>query len=199
MTSTTSTWRYLLVSILALLAASCATTNEQPKGDTSKDQQRHALLDLRDKTVAEWIVSKPAVRDEIASAVGYGVFASTQYNVVLLVMGDGAGVLTDNKTGKPTYMKMVRVGRGAGVGDKGFRQLLVFKNRDLFDTFRAVGADVTASGDATFKPATGKGLLLDGNVSLNPMLSIYQMTDTGVVLQANRGGVAYLPDAELNR
>lgn len=89
-----------------------------------------------------------------ASAVVYGVLASTRYNLLLLVMGDGAGVLTDNKTGKPTYMKMACV---------------------------------------------GKGLLLDGNVSPNPMLSIYQITDTGVVLQANRGGVAYLPDAALNR
>jgi len=44
----------------------------------------------------------------------------------------------------------------------------------------------------------GTGVAVDPNVSFNPLLSIYQITDSGALLQANWGGVAYLPDADLN-
>ena len=196
---TEKAWRTLVPALLVLLTVSCATGSGQSKVDPAIEARRQVLLDLRAQTVADLVARKPEIREEIANAVGYGVFTSTQYNIVLLVMGDGAGVLTDNRTGKTTYMKMARVGTGPGVGYKRFRQLIIFRNRDLFDTFGAVGADVSASGDATFKPGTGKGLVLDGSISFNPMLSSYQLTDQGVVLQANWGGVGYLPDEALNQ
>lgn len=199
MTSTGKAWRTLVPALLALFMAACATSSGPATVDPTIEARREALLELREQTIADLIARKPEIKEELAAAVGYGVFASTQANIVLLVMGDGAGVLTDNKTGKTTYMKMARVGTGPGVGYKRFRQLIVFRNRDLFDTFGAVGADVSASSDATFKPGTGKGLVLDGSISFNPMLSSYQLTDKGVVLQANWGGVGYLPDEALNR
>jgi hypothetical protein len=56
-----------------------------------------------------------------------------------------------------------------------------------------------AIADATFKRENGdKGMVLDGSVSFNPELSVYQITDKGMLLQANWGGVGYLPDSDLN-
>ena len=107
--------------------------------------------------------------------------------------------MVDNANGRETYVKMARAGTGPGVGYKSYRQLIVFKDRALFDTFRTAGADVGASADATFKTAgSSKGVALDGSVSFNPLMSVYQITDRGAMLQANWGGVAYLPDEELN-
>lgn len=77
-------------------------------------------------------------------------------------------------------------------------KLMVFKDRSLFDKFRSLGADVGASADATMKIG-GKGVAIDPNVSFNPLLSVYQITDRGALLQANWGGVTYQPDADLNR
>ena len=69
----------------------------------------------------------------------------------------------------------------------------------MLETFKTVGADVNASGDATVKLTEhGDGKVLDTAVSLDPMISVYQLTDRGVLLQANWGGMAYLPDASLN-
>ena len=163
-------------------------------------KQRKEILAMRDATLKRLYKVKPAVRNEIAKADGYAVFDANQANVILLVAGSGEGVLVDNATGQNTFMKMKRLGTGPGVGFKKYKQVLVFKSRKLVDTFKTVGADVTASSDATFKLSEhneGKGV--DGVVSLDPMVSVYQITDKGALLQANWGGMAYLPNDALNK
>jgi lipid-binding SYLF domain-containing protein len=160
-------------------------------------EKRDTLLKMRDETLEDFYATKPEVKEEMAKAVGYAVFDGSQVNLVLFVGGLGGGVLVENGSGKETFMKMKRAGTGPGVGYKKFRQLMVFKDRTLFDQFRRLGADVGASADATMKIG-GKGVAVDPNVSFNPKLSVYQITDRGALLQANWGGVAYTPDAELN-
>ena len=195
-----------LSAVLAFTFAGCASKppadsagqasgNLAPAEVASKRADRRKL---RDETLARLYEGKPEVRDEIAKAEGYAVFDGTQLNIVLYVGASGHGILVDNKSGAETFMTMKRAGTGPGVGYKNYRQIIVFKSRALFDQFRTVGADVSASADATVKMAGGKGSSLDGNVSFNPELSVYQITDSGMLLQANWGGVAYYPDSDLN-
>jgi len=186
----------IAAAVLAMVLAGCASPSGSGSG--SPNERREALRKLRDTTLQDFYATNPAIREEVAGAVGYGVFDGSQVNIVLYVGANGAGVLMDNATHKETFMTMARVGTGPGVGYKSYRQLIVFKDRGLFDTFGTVGADVGASADATFKTSGSKGLTLDGSTSFNPQLSVYQITDSGALLQANWGGVAYLPDKELN-
>ena len=200
---------YLTCISVALLIAGVGTTNAATEASTSKTgstasspaaaKQRQEILAMRDATLKRLYKAKPAVRNEIAKAEGYAVFNANQANVVLLVAGTGEGVLVDNQTGQPTFMKMHRLGTGPGLGFKKYKQVLVFKSRKVLETFKTVGADVNASGDATVKLTEhGDGKVLDTAVSLDPMISVYQLTDRGVLLQANWGGMAYLPDGTLN-
>jgi lipid-binding SYLF domain-containing protein len=160
-------------------------------------KKRDALRKMRDDALEDIYATKPEIREELAKAVGYAVFDASQVNIVLFVGGLGGGVLVENGNGKETFMRMKRAGTGPGVGYKSFRQLMVFKDRSLFAKFRTLGADVGASADATMKIGD-KGVAVDPNVSFNPLLSIYQITDRGALLQANWGGVAYQPDPDLN-
>jgi lipid-binding SYLF domain-containing protein len=161
-------------------------------------KKRDAVRKIRDDALEDFYATKPEIKEEVAKAVGYAVFDASQVNILLFVGGLGEGVLVENGTGKETFMTMKRAGTGPGVGYKSFRQLMVFKDRSLFDNFRKLGADIGASADATMKIG-GKGVAVDPNVSFNPLLSIYQITDRGALLQANWGGVAYAPDAGLNQ
>jgi lipid-binding SYLF domain-containing protein len=181
---------------LVFALAGCATTGGSSSGTPA--ERRDALTQMRDTALKEFYATNPAIQPELEKAVGYAVFDASQVNVVLYVGSMGAGVMVDNANGHATYMKMTRAGTGPGVGYKTYRQLMVFKDRSLFDTFTTVGADVGASADATFKTGSSGGATLDGSMSFNPMMSVYQITDRGVLLQANWGGVAYLPDEELN-
>ena len=186
--------RILLIAA-ALGVAACATP-----GGISSDaavKRRLAIQEMRDESLKQFYANKPELREELKGAVGYGVFDASQVNLLLYVGAVGSGVLVD-KDGKETFMKVTRAGTGPGVGYKTYRQLLVFKEQGLFDTFRTLGADVGASADATLKIGSGKGVSLDGSTSFNPYLSVYQYTDSGILLQANWGGVAYLPDEDLN-
>jgi lipid-binding SYLF domain-containing protein len=174
-----------------------ATAHKSKMSAAEVTKKRDAVRKIRDDALEDFYATKPEIKEEVAKAVGYAVFDGSQVNIVLFVGGLGEGVLVENGTGKETFMKMKRAGTGPGVGYKSFRQLMVFRDRSLFDNFRKLGADVGASADATMKIG-GKGVAVDPNVSFNPQLSIYQITDRGALLQANWGGVAYKPDAELN-
>lgn len=194
----------MLVSIVliaggsAIVASDAVAAKEKSKmsaADAAK--KREKLLKMRDGALEDFYATKPEIKADVEKGVGYAVFDASQVNIVLFVGGLGGGVLVENGTGKETFMKMTRAGTGPGIGYKKFRQLMVFKDRALFDNFRKLGADVGASADATMKIG-GKGVAIDPNVSFNPLLSIYQITDRGALLQANWGGVAYLPDADLN-
>lgn len=195
----------LLISIAVL--AACGSTGSAPGASAGPGEpkmsaadaakERDALRKLRDQTLDDFYATKPEIKEEVTKAVGYAVFDASQVNIVLFVGGLGAGVLVENGTGKETFMKMTRAGTGPGVGYKSFRQVMVFKDRSLFDNFRTLGADVGASADATMKIGA-QGVAVAPNVSFNPLLSIYQITDRGALLQANWGGVAYLPDPDLN-
>jgi lipid-binding SYLF domain-containing protein len=187
----------VMAVVLGLNVASCATSG----GSTSPadvEKKRAVLREMRDKTLQDLYATKPEIKAEVEAAVGYAVFDASQVNLVLYLGAQGAGMIVDNSNGGETFMTMTRAGTGPGVGYKTYRQLMVFKDRSLMETFKTVGADVGASADATFKTGGSKGMVLDGSTSFNPMLSVYQVTDSGMLLQANWGGVAYLPDSTLN-
>jgi len=196
--------RYWMV-LLAVLLSGCATGSSnsenavQPTLSAAEvPKVKGEILALRDKTLDELFAQKPETRDEVRKAVGYAVFDSSQINVVLFVGARGKGVLVDNATQTNTFMLATRAGTGPGVGYKDFRQVMVFKNKEVFDQFRKVGADIAASADATMKLRT-TGSSADMSMSFNPYISTYQFTDSGVLLQANWGGAAFVPYAQLNQ
>lgn len=194
-----SAWTLALAAESAEGAAKAAEPVTSTMSDKERATKQAEIRKMRDDTLQRLFKAKPQVKAEIAKAVGYAVFDASQTNIILLVTSTGAGLVVDNASGKETFMKMKKVGTGPGVGYKKFKQILVFKNRNLFDLFVTVGADVAVNADATVKlDADKKGIVLDGTTSFNPELSVYQLTDRGVMLQANWGGVAYLPDSDLN-
>ena len=200
--------------LLPLVLSACALGSKQGDGSTASGAPsritqpvlspaevptvKAEILAMRDSTLSELFAQKPEAREELNKAVGYAVFDSSQINVVVFVGARGKGVLVDNATKTNTFMLASRAGTGPGLGYKDFRQVMIFKNKELFDQFRKVGADVTASADATMRLRAG-GTSADLSTSFNPYISTYQFTDKGMLLQANWGGAAYVPYAQLNQ
>ncbi len=167
--------------------------------EAKKDEIRRAIMVMKDKTLDDLYKSKPEAKAEVESAVGYGVFDATGVNLLLLVGVKGEGVVIENGSKKATYMKVRKLGTGPGLGYKDYRMVLIFTSKTVFDNFIKLGMDIGASADATMKLSEeDKGSEVQYAKSFNPNIKIYQITDKGLLLQANWGGTKFTKDKDLN-
>ena len=74
---------------------------------------------------------------------------------------------TDNKTGKDTFMKMVEVPAGLGMGIKKFRLIWVFEYKGDLDEFINSGWEFGGQGTVAAQ-ASGEGGALAGAMSIKP-------------------------------
>ena len=93
-------------------------------------------------------------------------------------------------------MNMGDVGIGFGLGVKGFRAVFVFHNRSTMKKFIDSGWEFGAHADAAAK-AGDKGGAVGGEILLDG-ITIYQLTESGLALQATVKGTKYWKDTELN-
>ncbi len=158
---------------------------------------RKHILSMSEETLKELYKQYPELQKEVESAYGYGVFEGQAVNLIMYVAGNGLGVVYDNKTSTPVFMNAVRAGTGPGIGYKSMHGIIIFDNETVFDQFTNIGLQLSASGDATVKLA-GTGATANKAVSLVPGVTIYQLVDNGLVLQANWGATEFLKDPNLN-
>ena len=107
----------------------------------------------------------------------------------------------DNKSGKKTYMKMMEVGGGVGIGYKTYNAVYVFNRKDALDTFVTSGWQAGGDADASAKvgeTGAGVGAALTSDELTKPV-TIYQFTDTGIALSATATGTKFYKDDELNQ
>lgn len=177
--------------VLALVIGGCATT-----GDKTAAEQRQSILAMKNEVLSDLYKQKPDVKSQIASAPGYAVFRNANVNIVLASFGGGYGVVKNNKTGKNTYMKMGEVGVGLGLGVKDFRLVFVFHSNDSMNRFVESGWAFGGQADAAAK-AEGQGAAVGGELTVDNM-TIYQITEAGLALQATIKGTKFWKDEMLN-
>lgn len=181
-----------LVLVLAtVLPAGCSS----PKGVTREDRKAYAL-EARDKTLEELYEKKPEAREKVKKAAGYGVFSDWGINVIFVSAANGWGVVTNNKTGQETFMKMGQVGIGLGIGVKDFRAVFIFRSEEALRKFVDSGWEFGAHADAA-AVSGDKGGQASGAASLQD-IEIYQFTKSGIALQATIAGTKYWRDNDLN-
>jgi lipid-binding SYLF domain-containing protein len=187
-------WRSLIgwsSLFTAVLLSGCATT-----GATTVDEKRHAVLSMKQEVLAELYQVRPESRSHIASAAGYAVFSNANVNLLLASFSGGEGVVKDNETGRHTFMKMGEVGIGLGLGVKDFRAVFVFHDRDTMKRFISSGWEFGAHADAAAKSGEKGGAV--GGEALFDGITVYQLTETGLALQATLKGTKYWQDTKLN-
>jgi lipid-binding SYLF domain-containing protein len=187
--------KYAKLSILglfcAILLSGCVTT----KGTTPSDK-RQAILDMRKEALSDLYKVKPFSKSQIANAPGYAVFSDANINLLFASVGGGYGVVKNNKTGKHTYMKMGELGVGLGLGLKDFRAIFIFHDQKTMNRFIESGWEFGGHADAAAK-ASDKGAAIGGEVLLDNV-TIYQLTESGLALQATLKGTKYWKDENLN-
>jgi len=180
-----------LTVLLVLFLVGCVTT-----GAITPQQKRQAILNMKQEVLAELYKVRPGARSVITGAPGYAVFSNANINVIFASFSGGQGVVKNNKNGIHTYMNMGEVGIGFGLGVKDFRAVFVFHNRSTMNKFINSGWEFGAHADAAAK-AGDKGGAVGGEVLIDG-ITIYQLTESGLALQATVKGTKYWKNAELN-
>jgi len=181
--------------ILALIIGGCASTGG-PGGKKTKAGKQQSILSMKNNVLSDLYKLKPDVRAQISSAPGYAVFSNLNINIIFASFGGGYGVAKNNKTGKHTFMKMGEVGFGLGLGVKDFRAVFVFHSTDSMYRFVEQGWAFGAQTDAAAK-ASDKGAAVGGEITVDN-ITIYQLTESGLALQATIKGTKYWKDDSLN-
>lgn len=164
----------------------------------STEEKKKEIRKMRSETLAKLYKVHPLARNDIQKAVGYAVFSDVGVNLILLSAAGGSGVAHDNRTGKDIYMKMVSGGIGFGLGVKDFRGIFVFSTAKAFKQFIESGWTADAQADAAAKSGE-KGGAAAGAIAVAPGVDLYQLTETGLALQATIQGTKYYKDDDLNR
>ncbi|MFV8783343.1 hypothetical protein ACNKU7_13080 [Microbulbifer sp. SA54] len=180
--------RLLILSQVALIAA-CAAPGQ------TRDEQRQHIQQTERQVLNELYQLKPDLRGDVARAPGYAVFSNVNVNLLLASASTGYGVAVSN-SGERTYMKMGEVGVGLGLGVKDFRALFVFDSPAVMNRFVNSGWSFGGHADAAAK-AQEKGVAVGGEVVMDGM-RVYQLTESGIALQATLKGTKYWKDGELN-
>lgn len=179
----------------SLVGAGC----QSPKGDSVADKRLYTN-DMRTEVLEELYAAEPGTREKGQNAAGYGVFTNLASKIFVLATGSGYGVIRDNETGADTYMKMVELGGGIGIGVKKFRAVFIFNDADAMHRFVESGWEFGGDADAAAQSGdSGGGVGAAGTSGQLDGLEIYQMTDTGVALSATAAGTKYYKDDELNQ
>ena len=182
--------RMALATIATIALAGCVTTKGTP------DERRTAIREMRTDVLTELYQRKASARAELAAAPGYGVFSNANINVILASFGGGYGVIRNNRTGADTYMKMGEVGVGLGAGVKDYRIVFVFHDAATMNDFIETGISFGGQADAAAK-AGDQGAAVGGEAILDGV-SVYQLTESGLALQATIKGTKYWKDESLN-
>jgi lipid-binding SYLF domain-containing protein len=173
----------------------CALLSFSVMADKQADRQE--VLDMKNEVLIKLYKEEPSVKDKIADAKGYAVFSNIGINLVFFSAGGGNGVVHDNSSGKNTYMNMGSAGIGIGLGVKDFSAVFIFHTRDALNSFIEDGWDFSGQADVAAKSGK-KGAEGSKAVTAINGVSIYQMTENGLALQATLQGTKYWLDSDLN-
>ena len=161
--NTVTTWGLALLAAVTLFTALPTTTSAASKADEARADIRKAT----DETLSRLYAAQPGAKSAIAKSAGYAVFSNFGMKIFLAGGGSGKGMAVNNKTKAETFMKMVEVQAGLGLGVKKFRLVWVFENKSDFDAFVNSGWELGAQATAAAQTG-GKGAAYAGAMSITP-------------------------------
>ena len=192
MTESTPLLKGLLAALVLALISSCTATGLTAR---NPEVRRQAILDLRDEVLTELYALRPDTEAQIFSAVGFAVFSSANVGLIVNV-GGGVGILRNNRTGEDTYLRMGEVGVGVGGGVTDIRLVIVFHSEDALERFTEVG--FTLGGEADAAARAGELGAAIGAEAIADNVTVYQITASGLALQASVQAARYWYDPDLN-
>ncbi len=182
-----------VLSILMLVAAFQGVALAEG-GKQAKYDKKRAKIDQNERETLQRLFEKDAKAKRLFDrAVGYAVFDNTKVSLGL-TGGGGAGVVVNKTSGKRIYMKMGTAGLNLGLGAQVYQIVFMFEDGETLDNFINKGWDADASANAVAGTAGA-----NAEVTFRKGMAIYQLTQGGLMLQADISGTKYWKYKKLNK
>jgi len=194
-----NTW-FLFGCVLTVLSFISFLTPSLSVAAPTKEQVEQQKADIRkmaDETLARLYKTQPAAKKAVNTAAGYAVFSNFGMKIFFAGGGSGKGLAVNNANKNATFMKMIELQAGLGIGVKKFRLIWVFENKSDFDEFINSGWEFGGQATAAAQ-ASGEGVALAGAMSIKPGVWLYQLTDDGLAAELTAKGTKYYKDDKLN-
>jgi lipid-binding SYLF domain-containing protein len=185
--------KYLLLATAMVWALTLAAH----AAESDKEKQQKEIRNMAQDTLQRLYKAEPKTKAAVKHAAGYAVFSNMGVKILLAGSGNGKGIAVNNKSKHETFMKMLQIQAGLGMGVKKFRVVFVFDNEKALDSF--INSGWQLGGQSTAAAKTGdKGGSMAGAASVSEGVWMYQLTDKGLAAEISATGTKYYKDDDLN-
>ncbi len=185
------------VRLAAMLLTMCLFAGAALAADQDVKEKREEARKSAQETLTMLYKVQPSAKAAIESAAGYAAFEDFGVKIFVAGGGGGSGMAVNNKTKKETFMKMLEVQAGLGLGVKQYRVVFLFETEKALETFIHQGWDL--SGQAAVAAKAGDiGAGLQGALSVAPGVWLYELTENGLAAELTVKGTKYFKDDKLN-
>jgi lipid-binding SYLF domain-containing protein len=167
------------------------------KKEPTKAQKQAEIRKTANETLNRLYKLQPTSKGAIERAAGYAVFSNFGMKIFFAGGGSGKGIAVNNATKKETFMKMLEVQAGLGMGVKKFRLVWLFETQEALGSFIDSGWELGSQATASAQ-YDDKGAGLAGAVAISKGVWLYQITDDGLALELTAKGTKYYKDGDLN-
>jgi lipid-binding SYLF domain-containing protein len=185
------------IATILVLAFTVAAVPSWAETKTEIKQERAEIRKIAKETLARLYKLQPSAKSAVSKSAGYAVFSNFGMKIFVAGGGSGKGIVIDSKTKKETFMKMVELQAGIGMGIKKFRLVWVFENHKDVTEFINSGWELGGQTSAAAKLGDEGGAFA-GAMSVSPGIWLYQLTDDGLALELTGKGTKYYKDEDLN-
>jgi lipid-binding SYLF domain-containing protein len=191
--------KYFLMAIALglMLTSNLTLVSVWASGQKGNEQKKTDIREMANETLSRLYKIQPSAKRAISKSAGYAVFSNFGMKIFFAGGGSGKGLVFDNKTKKQTFMKMVEIQAGLGLGAKKFKLVWVFENYKDVNEFINSGWELGGQTSAAAKLGD-KGGAFAGAMSVSPGIWLYQLTDDGLALELTAKGTKYYKDDDLN-
>ena len=187
---------YRIAVVLTILAVALPVTSSlaaESEWKMLKKEEKQEQIDTRAaENLAALLAKSPKAAELFELSYGWAGF----HNLKLaagVTAGGGKGVAVSKATDDRVYMEMATVGVGVSLGGQKYDVIFLFETEEHLHKFVKDGWEANASANAAaWKSGVNKQTaFIDG-------LAIYQMTDGGLMVNADIAGTKYWKDGNLN-
>ena len=189
----TAIYAAALLTIAALALPATSVVAEEDWKSMKQESKAMKINETADDALNDLFAKNPKAKELYERSYGWAAFNNLKL-AFGFSGGGGNGVAEIRETGDKTYMKMGTVGIGIGLGINKYNVIFLFQDSQTFNNFVNKGWQADAGATA----AAGKAAA-EVKTDFTNGLAIYQITEKGLMANADIAGTKYWKNDKLNK